>query len=213
MKTLWAIPAFLAATVMATASPCGTVYFPQQTYGLSSYVQQQKVYQDPYVQKKVVVLEYAFIPTYPIGAAVDYAPATYAPAATAPQASTAPSPCDAKIAALTATVEELRKQVAGSTTSTPGVPPPGTLPATSPPEIPKKSVIMNECAACHDKAVSANKAKSITLSDGAKVIQTDAAMVGKMLKYVSSGKCPPGKSLEPERFTAFLQELVDLNSK
>lgn len=205
MKTLWAIPAFLAVTVMAVASPCGTVYFPQQSYG---FVQQQKVHHDPYVQKKVVVLEYAFIPTYPIGAAVDYAPATYAPA---PQASVAPTPCDAKIAALTATVEELRKQVAGSTTSTPGVPPPGTLPATAPPD--KKSVITNECAACHDKVVAANKGKSITLSDGGKVLKADAEMTGKMLRYVASGKCPTGKNLEPERFTAFLQELVDLNSK
>lgn len=202
MKIFGTILAFLSAAVVV-ASPCGTVFFPQQ-----SYVQSQKVHHEYANVKKVVVLEYAFIPTYPIGVATDHV----APAVTAPQTSVA-SPCDAKIAALQIMIDELRKQVAGSSSTAPGSPPPGTLPATAPPEVSKKSVIRNECAACHDKAVAASKGKSVTLSDGAKVLVADAVMTGKMLKYVASGKCPPGKSLSTERFTEFLQELVDMNSK
>jgi len=205
-KFLWVFPAWLAAAVIATASPCGTVYFPQQGYGFSSYVQQQKVHHDYADVKKVVVLEYAFIPTYPIGTASQYAP-VYAPPATAPQASTAPTSCDSKVAELTARLAALEAKAGGM--------PPNVLPNTAAPEVPnKKSVIANECAACHDKVVSQTKGKSVTLSDGGKVFKADAEMTGKMLKYVSSGRCPQGgKGLAPERFTEFLQELVDMNSK
>lgn len=77
----------------------------------------------------------------------------------------------------------------------------------------EKSVIGNECAKCHDSGVSASMGKGVVLTSEGKYVSFTPELIGKAMKYVTSGKCPKGKPLAQERFNAFAQELFDLASK
>lgn len=197
MNTLlrWALAtAVLVAPAAAQAGSCGTLYFPN-TYGYYA----KPAYHDDYeVKKRVVVLEYALIPAFPIGYA--------APATPAAPAATVPTPCEETAKRLEAKIAALEAKLNG-----PPATPPGTLPSTAPKGLPALS---SKCAACHGEAVSASKGGKLTLfaKDGGPVGWT-AETAGKVLKAVSSGTMPKGGKLTQEEFTAVLQDIVDHTGK
>lgn len=203
MNTLfrWALAtAVLVAPATVQAGSCGTLYFPN-TYGYYA----KPAYHDDYeVKKRVVVLEYALIPAFPIGYAAPATPAVPVPAATAP------TPCEETAKRLEAKIAALEAKLGAGASPTPATPP-GTLPSTAPKGLPALS---SKCAACHGEAVSASKGGKLTLfaKDGGPVGWT-AETAGKVLKAVSSGTMPKGGKLTQEEFTAVLQDIVDHTGK
>lgn len=195
MTRLLMLAAAILTAAPAQAGSCGVVY-PIQSYSTVKHA-----VQDYHAEKRITVLEY--VPLYFVGNAPGYtAPA---PAATAP---TTASPCDAKVSALEAKLAALEAKLSASAPAEKPVPV-QPEPVTAPPS---KSVLATECAACHDRATRA-KGDGVELSADGKALLASAEMTGKIIRYVSSGKCPRGKPLPGDRFTALLQELVDMHSK
>ncbi len=193
----------LLYTPQAGAFGCGQVRYPVN-YGYPTYVAPAVNYHQDYeVKKRVVVLEYQLIPPFPIG----YAPA--APYA-APMPLTAPTPCDAKTAALEAKLAALEAKLGAGGSPTPGVPP-DALPNKAPKALP---TLFGKCAACHnDKDALVKGGKLILFSNGVVTVWTPETM-GKVLKEVSSGRMPKGTTkLTQDEFAALAQELFDLASK
>lgn len=200
MRFIWSLPALLAAAAMATASPCGVVYH-------QPYVQHSAVYHNDYQveKKRVVVLEYQLIPSYPIGLAAPYtAPAMPAPAVTAP------TPCDSKIAELNAKLAALEARLRGVPPN-PGTPP-GTLPLVT--DQPSRTPTLHQhCAGCHAPA-TANKGKGLTLfSDKGDLLKLDDKTYGAVLRVLSDGTMPKDHKIDGDVFTKCLQELVNVHSK
>lgn len=53
-----------------------------------------------------------------------------------------------------------------------------------------KSVILNECAVCHDKAVAGAKGKNLVLSDAGKHVAFTPDLLGKCIRKVSRNEMP-----------------------
>lgn len=199
MKYLGTLLAMLATAGMLSASPCGVVHYPAQNYGFVQHHVQQNVHHDYDVKKRVVVLEYQLIPSYPIGLVSPYTAPVAAPLVQ--------SPCDVKTAQLEAKIQALEARLNGGTGT-----PPGTLPLTSPER--KTPTLSQKCSGCHGKAVAASKGKNLVLfGEDGKLVNLDDSTYGSVLRVLSDGSMPKGNKLTQDEFTGCLQELVNVHSK
>lgn len=192
---------------------CGVVY-PTYNYAPTYYT---PTYQDNYVQKKTVVLEYQLVPLFAVGYAGQYQQAP-PPAVTAPGT----TPCEEAAKKLQARLDALELKLGGSPPAPAFAPkkeeaPPPMQPVPEPARegtaFAAKTVIGTTCARCHDADVAAAAGKGVVLSQGGRYVAYTPELLGRMVKYVSSGKCPKGKPLSPEDFSVFFQEIADVGSK